>query len=84
MARLYPKPLLTCPGCGRKRKHHARGYCRSCYQKSFMREYMRRRRRGEGGRVTECAGCGGHRVYYALGLCEECYRRRRKGHLTST
>ena len=53
---------ITCQSCQRQRKHQAKGYCASCYQ----------RYRLENQPVMECRRCKRERHLYAKGYCASC------------
>lgn len=69
--------IITCKRCGRKRKHYAKGLCRSCHATlrrnpdAIIRKFYR-------GKLIVCKRCGRKRKYFAKGFCRSCYSTARR------
>lgn len=64
--------IIICPDCGAKKRYHALGLCKTCYNRQYMREYMPQYRQEHAGRIRSYK-----RSYYAANRENEiaCQRR---------
>jgi hypothetical protein len=58
------KPLIDCPGCGKRVEHGAKGYCSNCYRRLAWKR-----------KLITCKACGRKRPHKAFGLCGSCHIR---------
>ncbi|MBW2983492.1 hypothetical protein KY361_00070 [Candidatus Woesearchaeota archaeon] len=58
------RPLVDCPGCGKRKEYHAKGYCYKCYRKLVWKS-----------KLVKCKNCGRIRPHRAFGLCAGCHTR---------
>ena len=55
------KIIIICGDCNKKKPHHAKGLCYSCYKKKYV------------SRKIICENCGREKNLHAKGLCSGCY-----------
>ena len=56
------KPLIDCPGCGKRKEHEAKGHCKSCYNHKIRKP-----------REIICPRCKRKMPHHGKGLCMSCY-----------
>lgn len=59
--------MTLCKSCGKDKKHHAKGLCKTCYDREFDRTRIRPK--------AICKVCGENKECVAHGMCRECYGR---------
>ena len=71
--------LCQCAECHRETRNHGRGYCPSCYNRIFQKEYQRAWQRVNRAKKVDvrilCSECKESKRAFATGLCGACYAR---------
>lgn len=60
---------MICPSCGKEKKIHCKGMCKSCYEKQRIAKVGRKPNRS----YVVCKRCGYIKVHGSNGFCKSCY-----------